>query len=408
MIKGLTGRELAGITTAILRTQIPRVRKAATNSNVLIVITNDVLLALGIPLNKKGALERELLNKMQNTKALPDERYVHKIGKDIGILVKHTAAIGTIKNILINYSTKFHKPEELDLDTIVDNRAYAASGRAYDFLSSQGLGLSKKELVEALDVLPAKRINIQVDSKTHVIDVKANIQGVLNKVSGLDLEANIIFPLPADIQAQLNKTGEEKFVQQVTFKLQQAIEKSLDSRTAVSIAAVDDLITRMFLGKKVLKKRTFKSSGRAIYELKPVKAAVHHIPFQMRNTSVRKGTHFASMQQLRMEIGLNISEEIRKIMRKASDPVSKHYLRTQTGTFADSVDIGMPRKAKTSKSNRITVPFSYQNMPYSTFEQSNKQGSRGRDPRLIIGKAIKAVFKKKVLQKFSVLAEHRR
>jgi hypothetical protein len=95
----------------------------------------------------------------------------------------------------------------------------------------------------------------------------------------------------------------------------------------------------------------------------------------------------------------NISDAVANRMHHSSEPSSSRYLRFQSGRFANSVVVtGLSLSAKS-----ITAYYNFQESPYQVFEDVSQGGrgkdpwrSRGRDPGLLVGRAIRDLLNQEI------------
>lgn len=104
---------------------------------------------------------------------------------------------------------------------------------------------------------------------------------------------------------------------------------------------------------------------------------------------------------LKAIINESLANFIQLRMKTSSAKASISYLRYQTGTFSRSARLLTLNRQETGSYFGV---YTYQHEPYEVFEQGNKLGSPGRDPRLYIEGAARDIATQVLKKQFKGLA----
>ena len=116
-----------------------------------------------------------------------------------------------------------------------------------------------------------------------------------------------------------------------------------------------------------------------------------------RSSGGKGGTRITS-NQVPVVSPLNLRNLLNDVINEA---VGKNMisprLRYRTGRFANSVEV---TNVMQGRKGGLTIDYTYQKDPYSTFEVGGRQGTQDRDPRDLIGTSIREVAQQIVGKKF--------
>ncbi len=119
----------------------------------------------------------------------------------------------------------------------------------------------------------------------------------------------------------------------------------------------------------------------AVTTIKKSKSKVHAPAAHTKKLRDTKG-QFTSLASLQTLLNQAFARQIAKNMGQAG------ALKYQTGRFANSVQV---ERLSQSREGMITAFYSYMKSPYQTFEPGFKQGSKQKDPRLLISKSVREI-----------------
>jgi hypothetical protein len=161
-----------------------------------------------------------------------------------------------------------------------------------------------------------------------------------------------------------------------------AIEEDLGIRTEIA-ENTRDLIVDILQGRSTTKKATDSKASGNLKKQNVLKSK----PPAIRTNDGR----FYSLALLADLINNRLESTIAKNMGNGN---FKDVLNYRTGRFADSANVV---KLTQSRDGLISAFYTYMKYPYQTFEPGFNQGSpRSRDPKLLIGGAIKEIAAQKV------------
>lgn len=178
---------------------------------------------------------------------------------------------------------------------------------------------------------------------------------------------------------ELTKLMRKSFMQGAESETEGLVAPIVQSKKALLIATIRK--TKKFVEKNKKKKLQSKRDKQKLNRPSIYFSYASSYEDAPESDNVEKG------YKLQTAIRMNLHDTIQDdYMKESSAPTNRNYLRYQTGRFAKSAQVSSLVMNDTS----VQINYGYLLNPYQVFERGAMNG-RGRDPRVIIESAIRAI-----------------
>lgn len=239
-----------------------------------------------------------------------------------------------------------------------------------------------------------------IDFGESSVQVAASIS---NTVNDRDIRSIIGFKIYDNIVNKANRMLSKSFLNEVNYILKEQDKNTLKYISTVSWSDVsmsptisDDIeksITNKFLknktlknkrSKKVIKSRILKNKSKSKYST--AKQAIKNKKRKLSRITTEKGL---SLLQIKNLLNRKLHDSVKDNMGSPSEPPIR--LRYQTGRFAKSVKV-LDVKNGSGRKAALQVYYTYMRYPYDVFLPGGRLYKPQRNPKLIIGQAIRGIL----------------
>jgi len=359
----------------------------------------------------------DLLNKTD----LSTEKY--ELGHETGVFTRLLQLTKENYNPITNKS--FHPRQKIliekaikasiIIDTIDDNalskiKKYISDNK----LDSLGTGSSAKDLetilraassTMELSITTEKNITGKLHNKTLKITLRPELES-LNQFTG-KLSGNLSRMVGAAFKAESAKPSE---IDRILKSVDMFNLTGSPSYTTILSKDLDSILpydkkrkkkVNKYKASKVRVKRRIPNKNQAAVTLKKrIKKRVVGLKTKLLAIKSKKKFIIPTIT-LKALINQSLNDFIQLRMANSNAPSSREYLRYQTGRFSESAKLLTLNRQQTGTYFGV---YTYQQEPYAVFEQGNKMGSPGRDPRLYIEGAAREIAVQVLKKQFKGIA----